>query len=780
MIQESHNYPILAGETWRATILSPYCVRFEVDGSGAFVDELTQLVEQRVVASCDGCSIYWDASEGKESTLIIETPIAYIYYDMMRSIPDALTVHFKDSQETTNVRWPSEDPQNLRGTCRTLDNIDGACPLEPGLISTSGYVLVSDAHSVLRTNDGWIERRNSSQDAQDVYLFVYGHDYHKLFNSFFALTGISPLIPRAMLGNWWSRFWPYSDKEYRQLLDTFEHHNIPLSVGILDMDWHITQVPPEIGSGWTGYTWNRELFPDPAEFLAHLHDRGMLTSLNVHPADGVRCHEEAYEEMCRELDLDPNGQSVDFDPVDPTFMKAYFKVLHKPLEEQGVDFWWIDWQQGERTNIPEVDPLWMLNHYHYLNSSTSRSNRKVIFSRYAGLGSHRYPVGFSGDAITSWESLSFQPYFTANAANVGFYWWSHDIGGHMGGIRNNELHTRWVQYGVFSPIMRLHATASPFTRKEPWVFPQPYCQTQIAFLQLRHRLMPYLYTAMWQSLRGQAPVRPLYHDYQTVAEAYQFPNEYLFGDSMLVVPIVEPASLESHYASATGWLPAGLWFDFFTGDRYQGEQKVTFFRDITTYPVLVKAGSVIPLASDTGEAILNHPDHLTLRVFLGTGQSELIEDDGDDTPQKYLISQCFDNDSLQISCEVNEKVFSRVAYVELQLMGVESCSVDGTDEEYYYRIDLGKCDLARMIVDISDIKLKQPDIRHAIFQLIDQAEGPLTDKEQLWDRTLRFIDNIESETDDETDYKDNLPDSQLQRVVAEKLQCYRLLNHNFR
>lgn len=118
-------------------------------------------------------------------------------------------------------------------------------------------------------------------------------------------------------------------------------------------------------------------------------------------------------------------------------MDAYFDMHHR-MEAEGVDFWWLDWQQGGVTRQKGLDPLWMLNHMHYLDSGRG-GNWPLTFSRYAGPGSHRYPVGFSGDTIVTWESLAFQPQFTATASNIGYGWWSHDIGGHMFGYRNEEL-----------------------------------------------------------------------------------------------------------------------------------------------------------------------------------------------------------------------------------------------------------------------------------------------------------------------------------------------------
>ena len=199
------------------------------------------------------------------------------------------------------------------------------------------------------------------------------------------------------------------------------------------MDWHITKTGND-SSGWTGYTWNRDLFPDPAGFIAWLHQHGLKTALNLHPADGVYPHEEQYAAMAKALDVDPaTERPIDFNLSDPAFARAYFEILHHPLEAQGVDFWWLDWQQGTRSRLAGLDPLMWLNHLHFYDLARDGSKRPFIFSRWCGLGNHRYPIGFSGDTVVTWESLAFQPYFTATAANVGYGWWSHDIGGHMGG-----------------------------------------------------------------------------------------------------------------------------------------------------------------------------------------------------------------------------------------------------------------------------------------------------------------------------------------------------------
>ena len=226
--------------------------------------------------------------------------------------------------------------------------------------------------------------------------------------------------------------------------------------------------------------------------MAELHERGLAVSLNVHPADGVRAHEDAYPKVAERMGIDPASKlPVNFDPADPEFLEAYLEELHHPLEDDGVDFWWLDWQQGEVTKLPGLDPLWLLNHFHFLDSARN-GRRPLTFSRYAGIGSHRYPVGFSGDTVVCWASLEFQPEFTATASNAGYGWWSHDIGGHFFGVKDDELVTRWVQLGVFSPILRLHSTADRFIAKEPWRFGEVARRLIGESLRLRHRLVPYI------------------------------------------------------------------------------------------------------------------------------------------------------------------------------------------------------------------------------------------------------------------------------------------------
>ena len=533
----------------------------------------------------------------------------------------------------------------LPGTARTLDQANGAVRLNPGIIARDGVAVMDDSKSLLLNPDGTIAPRPKCTDR---YYFAYGNDYLRQMQDFYRLTGPVPLIPKFALGNWWSRYRAYTQEEYRSLMQAFIDKRIPITVATIDMDWHWVDVLQRFGPdakpgkprskeelfynkllpGWTGYTWNTELFPDHQQLLSWLHENGFKVPLNVHPSQGIRFFEKAYESACQRLGKDPaTRELIPFDPTDPAFMQVYFEQLHHPLEEEGVDFWWLDWQQGKNTKIPGLDPLWALNHYHTLDAARN-GKRPLILSRYAGLGSHRYPLGFSGDTHVTWKSLEFQPYFTNTAANAGYSWWSHDIGGHMLGVQDDELYLRWLQYGVFSPVNRLHSSNSEFMGKEPWK--RSWMAEKLAeqFLRLRHKLIPYLYTGNYRTHTAGEPLcMPLYYRHQC-PQAYEAKNEYYFGSQLLVSPITKPAHRKLNLGFADTWLPEGRWTDIFTGRIYNGGRWVRMYRDMDSIPVLAREGAIVPMYRSGESNDLSLQQDLEIHLWRGNGSFELYEDDG--------------------------------------------------------------------------------------------------------------------------------------------------------
>ncbi|POR32450.1 Alpha-xylosidase [Tolypocladium paradoxum] len=629
------------GDKYRFTILADGLLRYEWAPDGEFEDRPSAFAAHRDEAIQ---SVPKYQVREKEDSLEVITSRFHMTYDKQHFTPHGLYVLVFG--HTRSLWRYSQVHETLSGTYRTLDNVDGRIDVGSGVTSRKGFANLDDSHTMLFTKDGFIAPRRAGAGRIDSYLFCYGHDYREAVWALYNIAGPQPLLPRWSLGNWWSRYYEYSADSYLELMHMFEEHSVPLSCAVLDMDWHLVDDPRVIEagqSGWTGYTWNTELFPDPPAFIKELHDRGLKTTLNLHDADGVACYENMYHAVARLLHHDTSrNESIPFNITNRAFLNAYFDPLLKSLEEDGVDFWWIDWQQGEYSGMRGVDPLWVLNHYHYQHNAELQARRDgghpIIFSRYAGPGSHRYPVGFSGDTVTSWDSLAFQPEFTATASNIGYGWWSHDIGGHMLGKRDDDLTSRWVQLGVLSPIMRLHSTKNRWVCKEPWHLPKGSGQgpqdVVTKFMRLRHRLIPYLHTMNARAAdkeKGEPIVQPMYWEYPERDEAYEVPNQYFFGSEMIVAPITTPQNRATKTGKVRTWLPPGTYVDFFTGVVYDGDRSLWLSRTLDKVPVLLKQGAIVPLETDASpENGGKNPDRFDVVVVVGAdGHFELLEEDED-------------------------------------------------------------------------------------------------------------------------------------------------------
>ena len=643
---------VVSGDKYRFTLLTDSLIRLEYSPTGTFEDRASQTVFFRDFEEAD----FLCSKDG--AFLRIETAALELHY-RENELFSGENLWIKLKAEPASAWHYGDDFEDLGGTARTLDNTSGPCALDRGVCSRNGFSVLDDSHTMLLGSDGWVEVRE--ENTLDLYFFGYGFRYLDAVRDFYRLTGAPPMLPAYALGNWWSRYYAYTQAEYCALMDRFQQEDIPFSVGVVDMDWHVTDVPEDQQDGlpaesagpftwpygWTGYTWNEALFPDYKAFLRELKEKNLHVALNLHPASGIRRHEAMYREMAESCGVDPaSGKRIFLDILSQEFMEKYFDIVHHPYENDGVDFWWMDWQQGTdyawihapnregeyQDPRERMDPLWLLNHLHITDISRN-GKRPMFFSRYAGPGSHRYPVGFSGDTFVTWDSLAFQPYFTATASNIGYSWWSHDIGGHMKGYRDEELFIRWIQLGVFSPINRLHSTNSEFQGKEPWNYGMEAACIAKQWLRFRHSLFPYLYTMNYRNHSELLPlVQPMYYTHPKCSCAYEVPNQFWFGSELMVAPITEKNSTASLRGSVTAWLPQGDWFDFFTGLHYASRgRKLQLHRKLETMPVLAKAGAIVPMARyQPGDNRLLNAETMDMVVFPGKSNTfTLYEDAGE-------------------------------------------------------------------------------------------------------------------------------------------------------
>ncbi len=653
----------------RFTVLTDEMIRIEYSDKGVFEDRATFTVQNR----CMPMVPEYAKSEDSEFLYINTAKLKLKYRKGANPMtvppsPENLTVTM--IHEGNEVVWyPAKtDSLNLKGTCRTLDSSDGdnkRAELEDGLISRSGWAVIDDSWTTTRPDgsrsyalehntdmgfDWWTPRNDS--EALDLYFLGYGYNYKKALGDFTELAGKIPLPPDYVFGYWYSRYASYSDEDYRQIMSELNDNDIPIDVLILDMDWHWNG-NPDCGSaqrgGWTGWSWNTNLIPEPQRLLHDIHDNGLRLSLNLHPADGVDSVESPgfYDAMKGELNgrYDNDGRiawSLDY----ADFAKSFFKNIIRERESDGVDFWWLDWQQHLTSPTTEgLGETFWCNHVFYNDMKVNRPDRRpVIFHRWGGLGSHRYQIGFSGDAMINFPTLAFQPYFTSTASNVGYAYWGHDLGGHAftddSIVNDPELMLRWIQFGVFSPIFRSHATKDDRIERRMWKFANfPLMRDAV---KLRYALFPYIYTMARKAYdTGIGICRPLYYEYPEAEEAYRYEGEYFFGDNILVAPITEAAP-DGLKSISEIWLPEGEWWCVTSKRIIKGPCVMTMEFEASDIPRFYKAGAMIPLNPDSVKRVSRRPAELVLDIVAGSaGHDSLYEDEGDnpDYAERYAVTE---------------------------------------------------------------------------------------------------------------------------------------------
>lgn len=621
----------------RFTVLTAGLIRLEWDSTGQFNDRPSFVVVNRKLP------VPSFTQKKVNGWLYITTDQLELRYQLLSGKFAADNLRITYHYSPGDIVWTpgTKDTGNLKGTYRTLDGCEAdwkksantKIELEDGLLSTEGWHVIDDSRSLLFDNSNWPWVSDKpSADQFDWYFMGYGKSFKRALYDYSLIAGKVPLPPRYTFGYWWSRYWSYSDNEIHNLVDNFEKYNIPLDVLVIDMDWHMVVRERQ---PWTGWTWNKRLFPDPARSLAWLKSKNLKTTLNLHPAEGIAPYESQYPAFAKAMHFDTSHHaSIPFEASNKMFMKTLFDTVLHPMEKQGIDFWWLDWQQWPNDKkIPLLSNTWWLNYTFFTDQEQHSDKRPLLYHRWGGLGNHRYQIGFSGDVIISWKSLEYQPYFTNCASNVLYSYWSHDIGGHMGNVKGGidpEMYTRWMQYGALSPVFRTHSTKSTVVNKEIWNFRGEAYNALVNTINFRYQLSPYIYTMARKTYDSSLGLcRPLYYDYPNDKEAYSYNRQYLFGDNILVAPIGSP--MENNESKLTVWLPGGNdWYEWNTGTLLKGGQATERSFTLEEYPVYVKAGSVIPLY-DGVKNLEKDPGKITVGVFPGgDGAAAIYEDAGND------------------------------------------------------------------------------------------------------------------------------------------------------
>jgi hypothetical protein len=568
--------------------------------------------------------------------------------DSLAVTPVGATTYPTASTALTTTGYGAGPTNTLGGWSRTLDNpATLPVPEHPGILDRDGWYLLDDTRTALLSSAHTVTDRPShgAQPYQDGYFFGYGQNYKQGLADLNSLTGGANLLPESAYGVWYSRYYAYSAADYQNtLLPTFRSTNTPIDWLVVDTDW---KSPTQ----WNGWNWNTGLFPDPQGFLNWTKQQGLSVSMNIHPTiDSGDPKFAAANSQAGGL-IPDGGTTYAFDWSNPAHLAAYLK-LHQPFEQQGVREWWLDYctNCGASTaSDPHVGPDNLINQA-YTDDAAAKGLRGFSFARIGGSeqggDDSSYPTGpwserrnsmqFTGDTPATWDMLAFETRFTAAEAAAGISNVSHDIGSFHGGHLADDLYARWMQFGAFQPVDRMH---SDHGDRLPWNYTGAAAASAESSLRLREALVPYTYTLARQANTTGVPiVRPMYLNYPSQEAAYSATGEYLYGDNVLVAPITTANDANGN-GSASVWVPPGAWTDYFTGRTYTGPTTATITDPLSQMPVLIKAGGILPTRTDYVDNQAARPlNQLTVNVAAGgDGSFSLYSDAGEGTG--YLSGQ---------------------------------------------------------------------------------------------------------------------------------------------
>ena len=648
---------IFQGGFYRITIMSDLLVRLEFSEEGYFEDRLTELVKNR------NFPVPQMKVEQNERYLEVTTKYFRLHYEKEKSFngnkysPDSvLRIKLLDAQ---NKEWYFNHPEarNYGGINVNLDKTidpfieqdevkdlkqlkrkfeNSLIGKEKGLYSTDGFVSLDDSHSNFIEEDGSITINDKKRT--DIYVFLYNKDFGNCLQNYYMLTGMPPLIPRYALGIWWNKADYYNFNDIAEIINQFSKNKIPLSVLLLGDNWHLKD-KNNLKRFNSGFTFNRELFPKPSEFINYVHEKGIRLGLTLDPSEGIHPHEPKFEEIAKRIGIS-DKQTIPFNVFDKNLRDGYFNFLIKPLFKIGTDFFAINYR-----NLRDKQTSDALNYYHFKEYEQMEDLRPLILGRPNKYAPHNFPVHYSGETQVSWKTLKELPEINSTASNLGLSWWSHDIGGYKDGVEDAELYIRYVQYGTFSPIFRFSSKYGRYYKREPWKWDIQTKSIVTEYCTLRHRLIPYIYSEAYKYHKTGLPlIQPLYYKYPEIYDEIEYKNEYYFGSELFVSPITKPKDQVMYRSVEKIFLPKGTWYDFKTGKKYLGNKRYILFYKDEDYPVFARDGSII-CVGDLEENInnTNPPKTMEIHVFPGkSNQYNLYEDDGYSNLHKdgyYLLTR---------------------------------------------------------------------------------------------------------------------------------------------
>ncbi|WP_069130521.1 glycoside hydrolase family 31 protein [Rhodohalobacter halophilus] len=481
----------------------------------------------------------------------------------------------------------------------------------PMVLSSKMYAIHFDNPTV-----GWLDLDSQFNNVlsfeaisgRQSYQVIAGNRWEEIVENYTRLTGFQPLPPRWALGNFSSRFGYRSQEEVLETARTFRNENVPLDAIILDLYWFGKEVKGTMGN----LAFDRDSFPEPEQMIDQLEEMDVKTVLITEPFVLTTSDrwDEAVENNVLATDSLGNPATYDFffgntgliDVFKPE-ARNWFWNIYQELIEMGVHGWWgdlgepevhPDWVQHETGSANEVHNIYghewaKLVHEGYRENYPDVRPFNLMRAGYSG--SQRFGlIPWSGDVNRTWGGLQSQPEISLQMGLQGLAYMHSDLGGFAGDLVDDEKYVRWLQYGVFQPIYRPHAQEN--VPSEPVFRSEKALDLSRKAIELRYRLMPYIYTLAFEnSTTGMPLMRPLFFEEPDNHEIYKVAGTYLFGDDILVSPVMEPGKKKQ-----TVWFPGkSNWFDFNSGEKFEGGSKTEVEVAEETIPTFVRGGTIIPM-----------------------------------------------------------------------------------------------------------------------------------------------------------------------------------------
>ena len=520
----------------------------------------------------------------------------------------------------------------------------------PVLVSSKGYGVfwdnpaVTDVDVGAKDNDGVVRWTSETGGAVDYY-FLSGPTADGVIQDYRALTGAAPMMGRWLWGFWQCKEHYASQEELTNVVAEYRKRGVPLD-GIIQ-DW---QYWPK--DGWGSHAFDPARYPDPAAMIKDLHAMHTHVMISVWPKFDLGTAN--FKELERAggfyapiiPSVYPKGQQKWYDPFNPAARRIYWKEISNKLFKPGVDGWWLDasepelsgkWGEfrafqtalGPGSNVFNAYPLMHTTGIYQGQRAATDQKRVCILTRSAYAGQQRNAaITWSGDIHGTWAVFAKQIPAGLNFSISGIPYWNTDIGGFFGGKTTDkkyqEIFTRWFQFGAFCPMFRVHGSATP---KELWRWDEPTQKIWENYVDLRYRLLPYIYSVSWQvTSDGGTMMRPLMMDFAGDSQALDIGDQYLFGPAMMVCPVTQPGAI-----NRSVYLPGqNAWYDFWTGERETGGQRMDAAAPIETMPLFVRAGAILPMGPVVHYAAEKPDAPLEIRVYRGAdGAFTLYEDEGD-------------------------------------------------------------------------------------------------------------------------------------------------------